>query len=353
MWATSMYLIGTVTSPAYYASPENRFWEVGWPHLPHWMFLDRSDYVLEGFFSGLPEGDSIPWGPWITPLFWWFAGILGMVMTGFFASVIFYRQWADKERLTFPLATVPQDLLRVSGRGRVPDVMKNGIFWIGFACTGGVVLWNIAGYFLLHMPRITLYDGMAATAVNIGRGFPPYYLRLQPLLMGIAYHCPLNLLFTFWIFYPIRILKEGLMNRVGFSVGLEGQPATTGEILTLEANGALFFLVAWSIWIARNHLRVTFRKAFSGPRSDDDGLPVSYRAAWLGFICCGVFMVGLLVSIGFSLPIAIVHLILAFVAYFGVSKYSAATGFFFLRPQGGKGGGYHQEYPGTGEYEAG
>ena len=353
MWATSAYLIGVTTAPAHYASPENRFWEVGWPHLPHWMFLDRSEYVLDGFFRGLAPGDPIPWGPWITPLFWWLTGILGMVMTGFFASVIFYRQWADQERLTFPLATVPQDLLRVSGGGRVPDVMKSWVFWMGFACTGGVVLWNIAGYFVLHMPRITIYDQMGTHVVNIGRGFPPYYLRLQPLLMGIAYHCPLNLLFTFWIFYPLKILKEGFMNRVGFSVGLEGQPATPGEILSLEANGALFFLVAWSIWIARHHLRNTLRKAFSGPRSEDDGLPVSYRAAWLGFILCGIFMVSLLVSIGFSPAVAIVHLILAFVAYFGVSKYSAATGFFFLRPQGGKGGRIIQTLWGLGNLRPG
>ncbi len=351
--ATCGYLVGVITSPAYHATPENRFWEVGWPHLPHWMFLDRSEYVLDGFFSGLAPGDPIPWGPWITPIFWWLTGILGMVMTGFFASVIFYRQWTDKERLTFPLATVPQDLVRVSGRGRVPDVMKNWLFWIGFACTGGVVFWNIAGYFILHMPRITIYDTMGVHVVNIGRGFPHYLLRVQPLLMGIAYHCPLNLLFTFWIFYPLKILKEGLMNRVGFSVGLEGQPATPGEILSLEANGALFFLVAWSIWIARHHVRDTLRKAFSGPRSEDNGLPVSYRAAWLGFISCAVFMLGLFVSIGFSLPVAIVHLILAFVAYFGVSKYSAATGFFFLRPQGGRGGRIIQAIWGLGNLKPG
>ena len=36
------------------------------------------------------------------------------------------------------------------------------------------------------------------------------------------------------------------MNRTGFSVGLEGQPATPKEILTLEAHGALVVLVVWS-----------------------------------------------------------------------------------------------------------
>ena len=333
----SSYLLSAVAGPAEYSSPENRFWEVGWPHLPQWMFLKPSEYVVGGFWSGLPEGDPIPWAPWIPVLFWWFVAALGMGMTGFFASTLFYRQWLENERLIFPLSKFPSDLLEQSERGRLPDVMKKGVFWIGFACTAGVLFWNIAGYFVLHMPRVPLFDTLGTHVVHIGRGFPAYHLRVHPLLMGLAYHCPLNLLFTFWILYPLDILKQGLMNRIGFSVGLEGQPATPSHISTLEANGALFFLVGWSIWIARHHLKETCRKAFSSRRKADDGAPVSYRTAWLGLFFSGTFMLGLFMSIGFSLPLAIFHALITGAAYFGVTKYSAATGFVFLRPPSAKG----------------
>ncbi len=342
------YQVTQMAAPAHFSSAENRFWEVGWPHVPKWLYLAPSEYAVGPFYTGLAPGDPIPWGPWISPLFWWFVGALGMVMSGFFASVIFFRQWTDKERLTFPLARFPVELLEESERGRgLPRVLKDWLFWAGFLCTGGVIFWNIAGYFILHLPRIPLYEELGQQVVQIGRGFPPYYLRVQPLIMGLAYHCPLNLLFTFWLLYPLNILKRGLMNRVGFSVGMEGQPATSGELLQLEAHGALIFLVGWSVWIARDHLRETFRKAFSGPRSRDDGAPVTYRTAWLGLLCSGIFVLGFFLAVGFSLHVALIQMAFMFIAYYGVTKYSAATGFSFLRPQGGRGAGIIQRLGGT------
>ena len=34
----------------------------------------------------------------------------------------------------------------------------------------------------------------------------------------------------------------------------------------LEGHGAVVFLVAWSVWVARGHLKASFRKAFRDPR---------------------------------------------------------------------------------------
>ena len=292
----------------------------------------------EGSSPGWPRGDPIPWGPWISPLVWWFLGTLGVVMSGFFASVIFFKKWTDRERLTFPLSKFPSDLLEESERGRgLPRILKDWLFWVGFFSTAAVIFWNIAGYFILHLPRIMLFEELGRQVIHIGRGFPPYFIRVQPLIMGLAYHCPLNLLLTFWIIYPLNILKEGFMDRVGFSVGMEGQSATPSDIIQLEAHGALVFLVAWSVWMSRHHLRDTFRKAFYYRRPEDDGVPVTYRTAWLGLLCSGTFVFGFFLTLGFRPHIALIQMALMFVAYFGIVKYSAATGFGFLRPQGDKG----------------
>ena len=346
------YLLTDISAPAAFSSPENRFWDVVWPLLPRWLFLEPSVPVVDRYYSGLGPSESIPWGNWFIPLYWWFIGTLALVLAGFFASVLFHRQWVVRERLTYPLATVPLELLYESPGSRVPDVFRKWAFWAGFLCTAAVIFWNIAGYFVLSLPRITIYDHYLTKAVHLGRNFPTVYLRVQPLLMGLAYLCPLNILFSFWIIFLVNVFKQGLMNRTGFTVGLQGQPAGPGEILMLESHGALVFLVAWSVWVAREHLRDTFRKAFSEPRSGDDGLPVSYRAAWLGFLISSAFLLGWMVSAGISVPTALVQMALLFVIYFGVAKYAAATGFLFLSPAGQKGGPIMKTLWGTASFSA-
>ncbi|MCY3869628.1 MAG: hypothetical protein OXG87_08725 [Gemmatimonadetes bacterium] len=331
------YLITDISAPAAFSSPENRFWEVAGQYLPRWLFMDRGSEVVERLYVGLEHRDEIPWAHWVVPLFWWFVGSLSLVLAGFFASVLFYKQWLLHERLSFPLATVPLALLEESEGSRVPDVFKDWVFWAGFACIAGVIFWNITGYFVLTLPRITIYDHWLTTAVDTGQYIPTIYLRIHPLMMGLAYLCPLNILMSFWFFFLVNAFKMTVMNRTGFTIGLQGQTATPEEILMLEAHGALVFLVIWSVWVARDHLKETLHKAFGDLRSQDDGVPVSYRTAWLGFLSTTIFFTGFLLSMGISLPSAMVQMGLLFVIYLGVTKFAAATGYVFLAPQGEKG----------------
>ena len=109
--------------------------------------------------------------------------------------------------------------------------------------------------------------------------------------------------------------------------------------MALEAHGAMVFLVVWSLWVARRPPDGgPFKRRFSGLRSNDDGLPVTYRTAWIGFFVCTLFLMGWFKSVGFGLPATLLQLTLLFIAYFAVSKYAAATGFrVFWSPPGRKG----------------
>ena len=326
-----------VTGPAYFSTPEDRFWEVVGLYLPRFLLFDQGNPAVAAYYLGLRPGEAIVWREWFFRLYWWFVGLSSLALAGFFACVIFYKQWADKERLVFPLATFPVELLKESVGKRLPDVLRNGVFWAGFAFTFGILAWNVARYFILDLPRITLFDHETFKNITLARDFPPLNVRVHPFIIGLAYHAPLNILFNIWFFYVLNILKIGLMNVTGFSVGLEGQPAAPRDIMTLESHGALVVLVIWSVWIARDHLRETFQKAFYFRRNEDDGAPVTYRTAYLGFVCASIFLLGWLVSTGFSLPFALLQMALLFVIYFGTAKYLAATGFIALRVPGNKG----------------
>lgn len=334
-WA--LHAISSISGPEYFASPENRFRESVIPFLPRWLFVDARDPRIYGLFEGLAPGASIPWVLWAKPLYGWLSGCLATVMAAFFVSVLFFKQWHEKERLVFPMATFPVALLHESEGSRVPTVFRDKIFWVGFAFTAGIVAWNIAGYFVISLPRITLFDRDLTKAVHIGHHFPDYYLKVQPLLMGLAYLCPLDILFSFWVFNFVNIFKVGMLNRTGFAVGLPGQSTTGAELTMLEAHGALVVLVVWSVWVAREHLKETLQKAFRGHRSKDDGAPVSYRVAWVGLALSTVALGGWFISIGLSPSAMALQMILIFICYFGLTKYAATTGFVFLTPAGGKG----------------
>jgi len=331
------YLLGNISAPVHLASPENRVGDVIAPLLPDWLFMQKSPVVIGQLYGGLEPNTSIPWQPWIRPLFWWTAACLSVVMSGFFCSVLFFKQWHEKERLTFPMATFPTEMLREEPGYRLPVVFHSPLFWVGFGISVFVICWNIAGYFAHTLPHIPIYDLAGQMAINIGYHYPRYFLRMQPLIMGLAYLCPLDLLFSFWFYNVLNIIKEGLMNQTGITVGLQGQQATPAEILGFESHGALVFLVAWSLWVSRKHLKNTLECALMSNRAADDGTPVTYRTAWLGLAASVIFLAGWCLAAGMELWATIVQLILMFIALFGVAKYAAATGFTFLSP-GGTGG---------------
>ena len=326
------YLLGNISAPVHLASPENRVGDVIAPLLPDWLFMQKSPVVIGQLYGGIEPNTSIPWQPWIRPLFWWTAACLSVVMAGFFCSVLFFKQWHEKERLTFPMATFPTEMLREEPGYRLPVVFHAPLFWVGFGISTFVICWNIAGYFVHTLPHIPIYDLAGQMAINIGYHYPRYFLRMQPLIMGLAYLCPLDLLFSFWFYNVLNIIKEGLMNQTGITVGLQGQQATPAEILSFESHGALVFLVAWSLWVSRNHLKNTLECALKSNRAADEGTPVTYRTAWLGLAASVIFLAGWCLAAGMELWATIVQLILMFIALFGVAKYAAATGFTFLSP---------------------
>lgn len=344
-WA--IYSVSAIAGPEFFASPENRLREVALPFLPKWLFLDARDPRVWQLYKGLRTGESIPWLIWVRPFYWWLVACLSTVMAGFFCSVLFFKQWNENERLVFPMATFPVDMLDESEGSRLPVIFRNKIFWMGFAFTGGILFWNIIGYFVISLPPITLFDRVYTKGVNIGHYIPDFYLRVQPLLMGLAYLCPLDILFSFWVLELVRMLKIGMLNRTGFTVGLPGQPTTAGEITMLESHGALVVLVGWSLWVARGHLKETIQKAFQRPRSEDDGVPVSYRTAWLGLLGTTVCLMGWCISAGIDFFSAAIQLLLLFICFFGVTKYAATTGYTFLSPSGGKGFGILRTLGGT------
>ena len=124
--AMTKYLLVVITAPFYFASPENSWETIFFPYLPEWLVLsDRA--AARVFYEGLQSGQSIPWGAWLSPLFWWGSFILILLFVGACIVVMLRKQWVEHERLQFPLGEVGLHLISLGGgRGKGGGIGEGG-----------------------------------------------------------------------------------------------------------------------------------------------------------------------------------------------------------------------------------
>ena len=132
-WGLGFFLIGTMIYPYYYATPENRFAELFHDLIPTWM-APQDMHAIEYFYEGLPKGASIPWGAWAEPMLWWFAFITALGLMLVCMSAILHRQWSVHERLTYPMAQLPQSMIEKGDNAAslVAPFFKSKVMWLGF-----------------------------------------------------------------------------------------------------------------------------------------------------------------------------------------------------------------------------
>ena len=330
---TAGYLLSYICAPHYLASPENRWAEYFFPHLPKWAVVAGGE-PLRWFFEGLPHGEGVPWGVWLVPLAWW----LAFIGAGLFACVcviaILRRQWMEHERLAYPLAEMTCELIRgAEDERRLPRFARSKLFWVGFLLPFTMLAWNIVTYFAPHLPQFP----RELPAITVARGFPPIYLVFYWPMLCIAFFLKLEVAFSIWVFVVLGVVQEGIFNRLGFAIGNSlsvyhfdaSRPA-----LAWQSHGAMVVMVALNLWVARRHLRAVLRKALrpSDVGLDDSNELLSSRMAVAGLLVAAVFMAAWLCRLGMRPTTAVLFLAAGFVGFLGLSRLVVEGGLVFIRP---------------------
>ena len=137
--------------------------------------------------------------------------------------------------------------------------------------------------------------------------------------------------FSIWFFFLLTLLEEGLFNRFGLGVTeadkfVWGLPSTSWQCW-----GAFVVLVLWGLWMARDHLKDVFRKAWNPAYPIDDRRELmSYRAAVLGFLLGTFYMLTWLHEAGMEWSVAMLFLAGVLIAYLGITRIVVQTGVFYL-----------------------
>src|SRR5581483_11434164 len=113
------YLGPMVVAPAYFAGSGSP-WLEGFAQSPDWLLLTRDPQspLARWFYYGLPPGQPVPWSAWTPVVAAWGIAFGLMVAFSLGLAALFRRQWVVQERLTFPLAQLPLQIVADNQTGR-------------------------------------------------------------------------------------------------------------------------------------------------------------------------------------------------------------------------------------------
>jgi hypothetical protein len=331
------FLLGIISSFYYFASPENQWAEYLHPYLQDWLVPRGSPEIWAQFFEGERTEQGIPWSLWVMPLFWWMTFILAILWVSACMMVVLRKQWAEHERLTFPLAGVASRL--VSEEEGIGALRHNRLFLIGAAIPFCLACWQVVGWYNPDLPLAGVLSEISRFRFTRNS----IYVVVNPFhffTIGFGYFANVDVLFSIWFFFIIHVIEGAIFKRIGFDLTGGGTDQFSGQppIMAWQGFGALLFMVFWGLWVARAHLRSVLDKAFRKASTvDDSGEMLSYRVAVFGGSAGLLYLFLWLKATGFTATESLLFLFISFVTYVGMARIVAETGVLYtwatLSPQ--------------------
>lgn len=324
-----VFFMDMITVPTYFATPENQWREVLLHHIPDWSIVSSLE-ATRGYYEGLPDGRSIPWSEWMSPLFWWGTLFVVILILNICVSVIQRKQWMAHERLAFPVAAALLELTGASGStGTVSIWLRSHRCWIGFAVVFAIYGWNATSWFytaITPIPIVTPQD------IWLADGFPPLIFNINPTTIAFGYFTKSEVLLSIWMFHLLAVLQVGLLNRFGVEMGSSDPYCSVHPAAGWQSFGGMIVFAGWGIWVARDHLKEVFRQAFGQSSSTDDTEElISFRAAvWL-MIGGGTYVVLFLHGVGMDWVPLFTFSFGTIVIYLGLARIMVESGLVYIR----------------------
>ncbi len=301
-------LLPTLVGQNYFADATNNWAGLFFPHIKGWMVpwdtaKGAKQWLVVRFFEGLRAGEGVPWAAWTGPLLAWTLLVLAVFWAYLCMATILRRQWSDNEKLSFPLAQLPVELIRDTGAGTLGP-----LFWLGFAFPAALFTLNGLHNLFPNVPGFTTdLDLKVLFAVRPWSQLDYFTLYFSPAAVGFFFLLPTELLFSLWFFYLL-----GIGEQVGF-VTFGAEPSMSGHGGAMQvagqATGAWLALAGYLAVVAWPHLKRVGRAAISQRESSaySAGELMSYRAAVWGLAGAFVLILAWAVAAGMALWLALIE----------------------------------------------
>jgi len=253
-------------------------------------FFPKDQGVIQAAYEGAAN-ERVPWDAWAGPIMLWSLFFLVLFFTMLCLLTIFRRQWAERERLTFPLVQFALEMTEEGSQKRgSATFFRNPWMWVGFFAAALFTVTNILAAFDPSVPHM----GRDFAVVLSERPWSALSDRLayRPTVFGLAYLVPLDVSLSVWVTYFMIKLEGVLALMLGRT--------TSGLTFSQEQSlGAFAALLLSSVWIARSHLKDVLERALGRGRwVDDSGEVMPYRLAVFGSLAGFAFLVGFAATMG-------------------------------------------------------
>ena len=313
-------------SPFYYASPANGWERLFFQYIPDWIHPARG-FATRAFFESLPPGRALPWALWITPLLAWSGLTLVLYLLATLVSALLFPQWADDEKLTFPLVALPLEMTATAAQGG-PGFWHNWVMWAGFGVAAALQALHGLKFYYPGVPALTMYFELANPHGPLApMGWVPGIIL--PSVIGSSIMLRTEVAFSvvgffwysrilMWLAYQFGYRNKG-GNISGFAFWLGGQPW-----------GGYFAYLILGLWTARKRLGQAWRELLGQAKSTGEQ-PLSYRLCLGGIIGCLAAGTIWLNLAGMSLWTAALTLLLYVMIIIILSKVVAEVGLLFVQ----------------------
>ena len=328
------YVPAVATGATYYASPENDWQTHVLPYLPTWSTI-QDERAVRQYYEGAGVDGRIPWDVWAGPLLYWLLFGLALYLVMICLMVILRRQWADRERLVYPMMQLPVHMLGDEPEGRTSAILpffRQWSMWVGFLVPAFIATINALHDYVHYIPAITTNFGV----VPLFRESITVSFTLSFTLLGFSFLISRNIAAGLVFFYLINVVEQGLFRMLGVQID-PGPVGAFGHyahpVIIYQAMGGMVVLVLLGLYNGRRHLRDVWNKALgidTTVRDDDEML--SYRQAVLG-LAGGVLVMTLWLWRA-GLPLWIVPLLLfaCFVVFLTISRVVVEGGVAVMFP---------------------
>ncbi len=212
---------------------------------------------------------EIPWDAWWPVLRLWGGLMALLVLMTICLSVVVRPQWADHERLAFPLVRFVELMTERTGGHGLPDIARSKLFWVGFGVVGLHLVNGLHAWFpeLPHVPLKFIFSPLRELFPNASRAWQAsgvFEPTLFLTVVAFAFLLPTSVTLTFGVGNLIFLALAGYMTSIGLGVG---GAARRGYWLELLNFGAAVAMIGAMLYTGRQYYArvainaLTFRRS--------------------------------------------------------------------------------------------
>ncbi|MCC7192072.1 MAG: hypothetical protein IT444_04740 [Phycisphaeraceae bacterium] len=221
----------------------------------------------------------IPWLEWLKPIAWWMLYIVPSYLLFYSLTYVVLPFWSRREKITFPLAKLPESLLPDHDTDRVlPPIFRTHAFWIGFAITFVITAWNASVQAYWLGPGVgQILTGMSAWRLDpilqgtflegMSHSIAVFFIFTA---VGLAFLLPAEMSFSIWFYYLLGRLMILIATWLGYGRTAADFPSNflwDTNFVSAQGGGGMMMFSAISLYrcVRRYHelaIRRPFRERF-------------------------------------------------------------------------------------------